>query len=226
MSAKDRVRILLADDHSLVAEGVQKLLELRYEVVGIVGNGRALLDQAAALRPDVIVADITMPEIDGLEATRRLCAAAPEVPVIILTMHDGTSHVKAAFEAGAAGYLIKSSAARELYRAIEEVRAGRPFVTSCVAGMVMGALLSPQSDSSASPDSELTVRESEVAKLVAGGLENVEIADRLCIAKATVRTHFLNILRKLELKNRVELTRYALSKGWVSLEEDTRNSAR
>jgi DNA-binding NarL/FixJ family response regulator len=217
MSTK-RVRVLLADDHGLVAAGVSELLESRYEVVGIVDNGQALLEAATARRPDVILTDIAMPGLDGLEATRRLRLSLPEVPVIVLTMLDGAGHVKAAFEAGAAGYLVKSSAPRELFDAIEEVLAGRRYVTSAVAGKVMGSLLSPEP---AAPESVLTRREIEISGLVAEGLENVEIADHLCIAQVTVRTHFHNILRKLDLRNRVELARHALDQGWASHDAST-----
>lgn len=215
MSEK-RPRVLLADDHRLMAAGVRKLLESRYQVVAIVDDSRALLETATAQRPDVILADISMPGLDGLEATRRLRRSLPEVPVIILTMHDDAGHVRAAFEAGASGYLVKSSASLELFEAIEEVLAGRRYLTSAVAGKVMGSLVSPEP---AAPESPLTRREMEIAGLVARGLENSEIAARLCIAEVTVRTHFQRILRKLDLRNRVELARYALAQGWADLDE-------
>lgn len=215
MSEK-RPRVLLADDHQLMAAGVRKLLESRYQVVAIVDDSRALVETATAQRPDVILADISMPGLDGLEATRRLRRSLPEVPVIILTMHDDAGHVRAAFEAGASGYLVKSSASLELFEAIEEVLAGRRYLTSAVAGKVMGSLVSPEP---AAPESPLTRREMEIAGLVARGLENSEIAARLCIAEVTVRTHFQRILRKLDLRNRVELARYALAQGWADLDE-------
>lgn len=210
---RKKARVLLADDHGLVAAGVRRLLESRYQVVGVVEDGRALLEAAAAERPDVILTDIAMPGLDGLEATRRLREILPDVPVIALTMLDGAGHVKAALEAGAAGYLVKSSAPRELIEAIEEVLAGRTYVTPAVAGKVMGSLRSR------SP--ALTEREREIAGLVARGLESSDIAERLCIAAVTVRTHVQNCLRKLGLKNRVELARHALAQGWVPLGPDT-----
>jgi DNA-binding NarL/FixJ family response regulator len=212
MSAR-RQRVLLADDHGLIAAGIRELLEARYEVIGIVDNGRALVETAQAERPDVIVADLSMPEMDGLEATRKLRQILPRTPVIILTMHDDTSHVKAAFAAGASGYLVKSSAPRELFEAMRQVLAGGRYLTSVIAGQVMGALTAPQP---AAPKSLLTPREIEISTLVGEGLENAEIADRLCIAEVTVRTHFHRILRKLEVRNRVELARHALAEGWAS----------
>lgn len=212
MSAK-RLRVLLADDHGLIAAGIRELLESRYEVVGIVANGRALVETAQAERPDVIVADLSMPEMDGLEATRELLRILPQTPVLILTMHDDAAHVQAAFEAGASGYLVKSSAPRELFEAVREVLAGGRYLTPVIAGQVMGALTAPPI---VPRKSLLTPREIEVATLVGEGLENTEIADRLCIAEVTVRTHFHRILHKLELRNRVELARHALTQGWTS----------
>ena len=210
-----RPLVLLADDHKLVAAGVRGLLESRYET-RVVDDGRALVEAAAAERPDVIMTDISMPGLDGLEVTRKLRESLPDVPVLILTMHDDAGHVKAAFEAGASGYLVKSSAPLELFEALEEVLAGRRYIPRELAGEVMGSLLSREPEV---PAPLLTEREIEIAGLVARGFENAEIADHLCIAEVTVRTHFLNILRKLELKNRVEVARHALAQGWASLDE-------
>lgn len=212
----ERPRVLLADDHGLIAAGVRELLEARCEVVAVVSDGRALLEAAMRERPDVIVTDISMPGLDGLEATRRLHRSLPDAPVIVLTMHDDAGHVKAAFEAGAVGYLVKSSAPKELFAAIDEVLAGRRYVTSDLAGRVVGSLLAPKP---ADPTSDLTRREAEIAGLVAQGLENAEIAERLCIAEVTVRTHYRRILRKLNLRNRVELARHALGQGRAALDE-------
>jgi DNA-binding NarL/FixJ family response regulator len=217
--AAERPRVLLADDHALMAAGVRELLESRCEVVAVVEDGWALLKMAEAERPDLVITDISMPGLDGLEAARRLRRSLPALPVIILTMHGDVGHVKAAFEAGVAGYLIKSSAPRELFAAIDEVLAGRRYLTSTVAGRVMGSLLSPEP---AAPASPLTPREVEISSLVAQGLGNSEIASRLFIAEVTVRTHLRSIFCKLDLKNRVELARHALSQGWASLDEDPR----
>ncbi len=213
---EERPCVLLADDHDLVAAGVRGLLEARYDVTAVVGDGRALLEAAHASPPDVIVTDLSMPGIDGIEATRRLHHIVPGVPVVILTMHDDVEHVRAAFEAGAAGFLVKSSAPLELFTAIDTVLAGRRYVTSTLAGEMMDSLLTRQPTM---PESPLTDREAEIAGLVAEGLDNSEIAGRLCVAEVTVRTHILNIVRKLGFKNRVELARYALGQGLASLEE-------
>lgn len=165
---KERSRLLVADDHSLVAAGIRELLGTRYDTVNAVADGQTLLAVAAKCRPDLILADISMPGLDGLEATRQLRECLPEVPVIILTMHDDAAHVRAAFEAGAMGYLVKSSAPRELFAAIDEVLAGRVYVTSASAAAAMAALRPPEYELSrkglarnGSPGPSLTEREVE-----------------------------------------------------------------
>ncbi len=210
----ERQRVLLADDHGLIAEAFRELLELHYDVVGVAGDGRELVEAAATCDPDVILTDISMPGIDGLEATRKLRGSLPEVPVIVCTMHERAGHVKAAFEAGAAGYVVKSSSPQELFDALEQVLAGGRYVSPVVAGGLLDSLLAPER---AVPDSPLTPREIEIAGLVARGLESAEIAERLCISDVTVRTHCQRALRKLGLRNRIELARYALAQGWAEL---------
>ena len=206
-------RVLLADDHQLVAQGVAGLLETRYQVIGVVDSAQALREAAASENPDVILTDISMPGLDGLEITRQLRRTMPETPVIMLTMHDDVGHAKAAFEAGAAGYLVKSSAPLELFEAIEQVLAGRRYLSSAIASKMMDTWLNTEGVEEA----KLSEREREVAGLVGQGLENPEIAEQLCIAKVTVRSHLLRIQRKLGLKNRVAIARYAISQGWASL---------
>ncbi len=215
----ERQRVLLADDHGLIAEAVRELLELHYDVVGVVGDGRELVEAAATCDPDVILTDISMPGIDGIEATRKLRRRLPEVPVIVCTMHERARHVKAAFEAGAAGYVVKSSSPEELFDALEKVLAGGRYVAPAVAGKLIDSLLAPER---AVPESPLTPREIEIAGLVAQGLESSEIADRLCISEVTVRTHCQRALRKLGLRNRIELARHALAQGWAELGEGPR----
>lgn len=215
-------RILLADDHELVAAGIRRLLQPHFQIIATVADGRQLLEVAREKRPDVILADISMPELDGIDATRQLRQTVPNARVIILTMHDDAGHAKAAFEAGAMGYLVKSSAPAELTQAIRDVLAGRRYMTPVVAGKIMGDLSEPRIPEAPSP---LTPREREISGLVAQGLENYEIAARLCIAEVTVRTHFQRIMRKLGLRNRVELTRYAFANGWRSPDGNDRDLA-
>lgn len=213
---RERPRVLLAEDHLLIGEGIRELLIPRYDVIGIVADGESLVERAMAGKPDVVVTDVSMPGLDGIEATRRLSRCLPEMRVIVLTVYDDERHVRAAFEAGAAGYLVKSSDLRELFEAIEVVLAGRRYLTPRVAGQVLDSFLPSQPKDGAAL---LTRREIEIASLVSEGLENAEIAGRLCIAEVTVRTHFRHILRKLALKNRVEVARHALGQGWSSLEQ-------
>lgn len=211
---KKAARILLVDDHQLVAFALRKLLETRHEVVEIATSGRQMLELAPVLRPDVILTDITMPDLDGLEATRRLSSGQLRIPVIILTMHDGPEQVRAAFEAGASGYLVKGADPRELFEAISTVLAGGRFLSPTVGGDVIRSFVFPAATLTSS---SLTDRETEIAALVGAGLDNSEISSRLCIAEVTVRSHCLKIGSKLGLKNRVEIARHALSQGWATL---------
>lgn len=201
--------LVLADHERLVAEGIGRLLDEHFDEIDVVDDGRALLDVAVRRRPDLILTDISMPVVDGLEVTRRLRRSLPEVPVVILARHRGLAYARAALEAGARGYLTRAVTSQELLFAVDEVLAGNPYVTPSVASVLMTSILSPAppADPSQSP---LTSREQEIAERVAEGLETVEIAARLFIAEVTVRTHLRRILRKLGLRNRVELTRHVL----------------
>ena len=192
------------------------LLSPHYEDVDVVTDGQALLEVATSRQPDLILTDISLPRLDGLEITRRLRQALPELPVIILTRHAGLTYAQAAFGAGAWGYLVKTATPAELFRAIEVVLSGNLYLTPSVAGSpmsgisAMSAMLSPAVVSE--PKASITPRERQIAELVAEGLETAEIATRLYIAEVTVRTHLRRTLRKLGLRNRVELARHILTK--------------
>ena len=203
-------KVLLADDHRLVAQGIAGLLSSRFEVVGIVDNGQDLCREASVKSPDVVVTDISMPDLDGLQVTRELRRAQPTVPVVVLTMHDDPGHAKDAFQSGASAYVVKSCAPFELFDAIDKVLAGERYVSPVVAGKMLDLWIDSPSETKPEP---LSRREWQVARLVADGLENAEIAERLCIAQVTVRTHLLHIQRKLGLKNRVAIARFALERG-------------
>ena len=204
-------RVLLADDHPVMLAGLRRLLEPDLEVVGTVTDGRALLDAAERLRPDLVITDIAMPGLDGIEATRSLQASLPEVRVLILSIHAEPSYVKAAFEAGAWGYLTKSSAPDEIERAVREVLADRFYVSPAVAR----AALVPASTREHPPQEAeaLTPRELEILRLVAAGLGNRQIAGQLGMAVTTVRTHLTSVYSKLQVKTRVELALYAAKAG-------------
>jgi DNA-binding NarL/FixJ family response regulator len=205
-----RPTVILADDHPMMLEGLKKLLAPDLEVVGTASDGRALLEAAAALRPDLVIADLSMPGIDGIEATRRLCAIVPGMRVLILSVHGEPSWVRAAFAAGACGYLTKSSAPDEIELAVRELLRGRFYVSPVVARAVV-----VQAEGAMSPESRetLTPRELEIASLVGTGLRNLDIARRLGVSVTTVRSHLRKVYSKLRLASRIELALLAAQAG-------------
>jgi NarL family two-component system response regulator LiaR len=213
------IRVLVVDDQVIVREGICLLLGQveGIEVAGEAGGGRQAVAQAAALAPDVILMDLAMPDVDGIEATRQITAAHKGARVLILTSYSGHDRVVPAIEAGARGFLLKDSSPADLIRAIRHVHEGRSSLDPTIAAQVLLELKRPAADPQA-PD-PLTDRELEVLRLVASGLSNTEIAARLTITEATVRSHMSNILAKLHLTNRVQATLYALQEGIISLDE-------
>lgn len=214
-----RARVLLADDHPMVLEGLKLLLSPDFEVVGAVADGPALLEAAEVQRPDLIVADISMPGIDGIEATRRLRLLVPETRVLILSFHTEPSWVQAAFQAGAQGYVIKTSASMEVETAVREVLQGNFYVSPAVTYAVLGR---PGQSRQAvrriavprpAPSGELTPREVEIVHLVGKGLGNRGIADALGVSVTTVRTHLNKVYEKLGAESRLELALYAAHSG-------------
>ncbi len=200
-----RPRVLLADDHPMMLEGLRKLLSSDYEVVGAVLDGRALLEAARHCPPDLVLVDISMPGMNGIEATRRLQGIVPAARVLILSLHEEPEFVHAAFEAGACGYLSKSSAPAEIEKALREVLEGRFYVSPAVTRAVFASPPERYAESNASPASPaklagqaLTPRESEIVHLVGKGLGNKEIARQLGVSVTTVRTHLSRVYEKLE----------------------------
>ena len=210
-------RVLLADDHSFIREGIRTLLEPDYEVVGEATDGRELVKCAIELRPDVIVADIGMPNLNGLEAMRQLRKENLQAKTIFLTMHAGVDFAVQAFRLGAAGYLLKVDAAEELVRAIKEALAGQLYITPGIAKDVMVALMegpkTPSEDEE--PWAKLTGREREVLQLVAEGRKMAEIGEILHISSRTVERHKYNLMDKLKLRTTAELTQYAIKRGLI-----------
>ncbi len=212
-----RPRVILADDHTLVADGLRSLLEPHCELVDIVGDGRALLESAERLRPDVILLDISMPVLNGLEAAHRLKDLLPNSKVIFLTMHADLSYLKEAFRAGASGYLLKRSAASELTHAISEVMRGRRYVTPLLSSPELeasfaGPLLDPPAQLG-----DLTPRQREVVQLAAEGRTAKEIAGVLSISVKTVEFHKARIMERLGLQTTSDLVKYAIAHGITSL---------
>ncbi|MEW5974256.1 MAG: response regulator transcription factor [Acidobacteriota bacterium] len=213
-----RARILLADDDTLVVQGFQKLLESTFELVGIVTDGRSLLDSAVRLRPEVIVLDISMPGLNGIDAARKLKKALPNVKLVFLTVHAKTAYVNEAFRIGASAYLIKRSAASELIFAIKEALEGRHYLTTHVTKGLMDSVLGHSRDLPSKMFSgKLTDRQREVLQLVAEGRTAKEIAGLLDISVRTVEYHKTGIMRALNLRSTAELTKYAVEEGITAL---------
>ncbi len=208
----------MADDHSLVLAGLRRLVEALGDVVGTVEDGRALIEQAQRLRPDIILLDISMPLLNGLDAARQLTKLVPDSKLIFVTMHATPTYVTQAFEAGAAGYLVKQSAAEELRRAIEAVRRGQHYLTPLVTKDTMEATLHPsQGPVYKRSVTSLTPRQREVLQLIAEGKSTKSIASLLHISVKTVEFHRTRLMEELNLHSAAELTRYAVSEGLVSL---------
>lgn len=210
-----RPRLLVADDHGLVVEGLRKLLESEFEVIGWAANGRELVDQTRSLNPDVVIVDISMPGLNGIEAMRQVLAGGPPVKFVVLTQQTDRQYVQAAFRAGASGYVVKQSAAAELRSAIHEVLNGRFYV----APSIPRALQSPIDPAQNPQDffgGGLTPRQREVLQLVAEGKAAKEIATILHISPKTVEFHKACLMDQLGLRSTAELTRYAINHGITS----------
>lgn len=213
------IRVLVVDDHTIVREGIKALLAMfdDVEVVGEAADGGDAVEQAEALRPDVVLMDLVMPEMDGIEATRQIMAKQAQTRIIALTSFSADDKVFPAIRAGAVGYLLKDTDPRDLVRSIRLAYAGESSLHPAVARKVIQGFC-PAADPGGKPE-KLTERENEVLVLVAGGLTNQEIADKLFLSEATIRTHVSNILAKLHMHNRVQAALFALRTGLVSLDE-------
>jgi len=200
------IKLLIVDDHAILREGIRSLLERQegMRVIGEAGNGSEALLKVADLSPDIVLMDIAMPEMNGLEATRQICQRFPEVKVLILTQHDNREYVEPALQAGAAGYVLKRSGGRDLVNAIRQVHEGGAFLESSVARKVLDAYTRPEEHEKPL----LTERETEVLKLLAEGKTNKEIALILKISPKTVSVHRTNIMSKLNIRTSLELIRY------------------
>ena len=211
-------RVLMADDHSMILAGLRKLVEGECEVVGTVEDGRALVEAAQKLRPDLILLDISMPLLNGLEATRQLTKLVPESKVIILTMHASPTYATEAFQAGASGYLLKRSAASELSQAIQSVLQGRQYLTPLITKDVLDSVFKPSTGERGTPASTaLTPRQREVLQLVAEGRGTKEIATILSVSVKTVEFHKFRIMQQLDIHTTADLTKYAITHGITSL---------
>lgn len=212
-----KTRVLLADDHVVVARGLAELLKDAFDLIGIVHDGRALLETAERLRPDVVVTDISMPLLNGLDAIRQLRASHPAIKVVVLTMHADTATAVSAFRAGARGYVLKVSPQEEFVAAIEQAAKGLAYVTPLVAKDLIDVLIEAARPEGGEEE-RLTTRQREVLQLIAEGHSTKEVARLLKVSVKTVETHRRQLMNKLELFSVAELTRYAIREGLVSLE--------
>jgi len=213
------IRLLIVDDHAIIRAGLQALLQVvpDLEVVGEAINGREAVDLAEKLAPDVILMDLVMPEMDGIQAIRKILSNQPQARILVLTTFSGEDKVFPAIKAGAMGYQLKDSSPQELVEAIREVNRGQASLHPLIARKVLDEVLNPPDLSPTR--APLTQREVEVLRLIAEGLENREIAERLVLSDATVRTHVSNILGKLHLASRTQAALYALREGLASLDD-------
>ena len=215
------IRVMIVDDHPVVRRGIQSLLaeEEDFRVVGEAVNGRDALEKVEALKPDVILMDLVMPEMSGIEAIEKITASHPEARILVMTSFAADDKVFPSIKAGALGYLLKDSDPEDLIRMIRQVHRGELSIHPTIARKVIHELNRPAVEPLT--PSPITEREMEILQLLAQGMENKEIAARLVVQDATVRTHVSNILRKLQLANRVQATLYALRTGLTSLEDET-----
>lgn len=218
----EKIRVLLADDHVVVREGTRELLEREpdIEVIGEANDGEEAVRLAKELKPDVAVLDIAMPKLNGIEATKQIREAHPSIAVLVLTAYDNDQYVFAILEAGAAGYLLKNVAGRQLIDAIRQVRAGQAVLHPIVARKVVDRFTrSGHRSSWNGPAAELTERELEVLKLAARGRSNKEIAAELFLSARTVQHHLTSIFTKLGVSSRTEAVLHALRMGWITMDD-------
>ena len=217
MIASHRPRVLLADDHLMVAEALKSLLTPEFDLVGVVEDGRALVETAATLRPDVIVADVTMPHLNGIDALIRLRQVGDRTPVVFLTMHRDVSFARRALDAGASGFVLKHSAPAELVTAIRAALEGRTYLTPQLAGEVLEAMKQGPENAGDDPIGSLTPRQREVLQLLAEGRSAKEIAASLEISARTVEFHKYQMMETLDLHTNAELIHFAIKHGLVEL---------
>lgn len=222
MMSKQKIRLLLADDHLVVRSGLRMLLEAKpdMEIVGEAESGREAVEMVRSARPDVILMDIQMPDMNGIEATKRIKAVSPQTAVLALTMHEDDHYFFEMLHAGASGYVPKRAAPDELINAIRTVSEGQVFLYPSLASrLVQDYLRRAESGDQPMVHDDLTPRELEVLTLIAGGLTNAEIAEQLVISVKTVDRHRENIMRKLNMHSRIDLVKYALKMGLIELED-------
>ncbi len=211
----DKLRVFLADDHMVVREGLKSLVNAQPDmhVVGEADNGRAAWQRAAELKPDVVVMDVSMPEMNGAEATERLRRECPQVKVLALTFYEDKSYLRQMMEAGATGYVLKRAVMEELVHAVRTVAAGGSYLDQTLTSKVVSSYFNQDSSGGKAGGGDLSERESQVLRLIAWGYSNKEIGWKLNISVKTVDTYKLRLMEKLDLRSRTDIVRYALRQG-------------
>ena len=216
-SSEKKIRVIIADDHALIRQGLMKVLSLEstISVVGEAENGREAIDKAVSLSPDVILMDINMPKVDGIEAAKEIKRIKPEVAVIALTIHDQEAYLVELIKCGVSGYVLKDVRPDELVRAIHQVHAGESYIPQVMMGKVLKEL-NRLSTAAQEPDPDkLTPRELEVLQEVALGLSNKDIAEKLFISEKTVKNHLTNIFQKCNVTDRTQAVMHGLKQNWI-----------
>ena len=217
-----KITVIIADDHELFREGTRNLLskEKDIEIIGEVGNGKDAIEQVAKLQPNIVLMDIAMPVINGIEATRKIKASQPSTAVLILTAYDNDQYIFELLEAGAAGYLLKNVNGNELINAIRAVYGGEAVLHPAIAHKIFSRF-SPVNHEKSQTDNKVEVseREMEILRLAAKGMSNQDIADNLFLSRRTIQAHLGNIFRKMDVGSRTEAVFQAIRKGWLKVDD-------
>lgn len=214
------IAVLLADDHCVLLDGLRFLLETKgdIKVIGVAVNGREAVRKAWELKPDLVIMDIAMPELNGIEAARQICKLSPAARIIILSMHATTEHAMQAIKAGARGYVLKGSTGGELLDAVRTVMAGRRYISQKISDMLLDYVEHPDDRTAEDPLARLSTREREILPFVVEGRSSAEIAKTIFLSPKTVETYRSRLMKKLAVKNLPELVKYAIQKGLTPLE--------